>query len=164
MTTTSEQITDLYVAHGRSVRGLLLRLTHGDYQTAEDLTQETFIRAWRHAGRLPEAVDGQRRWLMTVAHRLVIDDVRAKKARPSTTVLADHDGHRVADSGDCAVATLSVIQACRGLTPEQRTVLADLHLRGRAPREVAARLGIPVGTVNSRAHYALKALRESLHV
>src|SRR5262245_24446434 len=75
-------LRDLHEAHGTALLSLLIRLTKGDRQMAEDLLQETLIRAWRH----PEArTDGawSRPWLYMVARRIAIDRVRASLARPT---------------------------------------------------------------------------------
>lgn len=72
----------LYDEHAPALLGYALRLSGGDRAQAEDVVQETLIRAWRH----PEATDGARGpirpWLFTVAHRIAIDGFRMRQARP----------------------------------------------------------------------------------
>ena len=79
----AELIRDLYARYGPALFGYVLRLLDGDRQQAEDVLQETLLRAWTH----PEALDvtrgDARPWLWTVARRLVIDRVRARSWRLS---------------------------------------------------------------------------------
>lgn len=82
-TTAEHELAALQREHGRPLFALLLRLSDGDRQRAEDLVQETLVRAWQH----PEALraddfDSVRPWLLTVARRLAIDARRARQARP----------------------------------------------------------------------------------
>lgn len=159
----SDRIEALHTAHSASLLRFLIRLTHGEQQTAEDLVQETMLRAWRHADRLPEDFAGEQRWLFTVARNLVIDLFRARKSRPTETPVIDMGWLTTAgDTTEAAIATQSIVTAFGRLTEAQRGVLIDLHFRGEQPHAVAAKLRIPVGTVKSRAHYALRALRQEM--
>ncbi|BCY09323.1 sigma-70 family RNA polymerase sigma factor [Actinoplanes sp. L3-i22] len=166
MTTTmtpGDRIGALHAAHAAGLLGFLIGLTRGERQTAEDLVQETMLRAWRHADHLPDDPEGARRWLYTVARRLLIDLVRARRSRPPETPVVDLDRACPAeDSTELAVATQAMLAAFGNLSDAHRDVLADLHLRGEAPAEVARKLRVPVGTVKSRAHYALRALRNDM--
>src|SRR5687768_15416755 len=74
-------LADIYRMHGRSVHKYLRTLTNGDAQLAEDLLQETFLRAWR-TPRLAHRPEAARPWLVTVARNLVIDRVRHRNRRP----------------------------------------------------------------------------------
>ncbi len=67
--------------HGRALLGYATRLT-GDRVLAEDVVQETLLRAWRHAGSLDPTRGSLRPWLFTVARHVVIDLMRARGARP----------------------------------------------------------------------------------
>lgn len=151
----------LYAEHAGPLLGYVLRLTGGDQQRAEDVVQETLLRAWRH----PEALSGRpiRPWLFTVARNLVVDEHRARRARPREvgeaalgTVPSDRpDLDRVLESW-------AVAEAVATLRREHRTVLLETYYRGRSVAEAAIALGIPPGTVKSRTYYALRALRLAL--
>ncbi|GAA1610244.1 sigma-70 family RNA polymerase sigma factor [Actinoplanes couchii] len=159
----NDRIEALHTAHSASLLRFLIRLTHGEQQTAEDLAQETMVRAWRHADRLPDDFAAERRWLFTVARNLVIDLFRARKSRPPETPVLDLGWiSTAADTPEAAIATQSILTAFQRLSEAQRGVLIDLHLRGEQPQAVADKLRIPVGTVKSRAHYALRALRQEM--
>jgi len=161
--TANDRIGALHAAHYASLLRFLNGLTHGERQTAEDLVQETMLRAWRHVEKLPTDPDGERRWLFTIARRLVIDLVRSRQSRAPETPLFDMDWVSSAeDTTDVAIATQSMLTAFDRLSDAHRNVLSDLHFRGEAPDDIARKLRVPVGTVKSRAHYALRALRDGM--
>ncbi|MFF1837657.1 sigma-70 family RNA polymerase sigma factor [Streptomyces sp. NPDC058231] len=164
MTTTDERaLAELQRRHGPALLHFLLGLTFGDRQRAEDLLQETLVRAWQH----PEAFDGpyesMRPWLFTVARRLAIDARRSRQARPAEVGdLALQSAPVREDTAEVTVAALDVREAVRTLSPEHRAVLVQIYFRGLSVAETARALGIPVGTVKSRSYYALRLLSRSL--
>lgn len=142
--------------------GYTLRLT-GDRARAEEIVQETLVRAWAHAAELDLDPGALRGWLFTVARNLVTDLRRADAARPSTVP----DEHALAvapapDDLERAVQSWTVAEALGRLTPEHRAVLVETFYEGRSVAEAAVRLGVPPGTVKSRTFYALRALRLAL--
>ncbi|WP_228992041.1 sigma-70 family RNA polymerase sigma factor [Streptomyces sp. DH8] len=163
-TTTDERtLAELQREHGPALFHFLLGLTFGDRQRAEDLVQETLVRAWQH----PEAFDApyasMRPWLFTVGRRLAIDARRSRQARPvevGDTVLETTPDTR--DTADSAVHALDVREAVRTLSPEHRAVLVQIYFRGLSVGETAEVLGIPAGTVKSRSYYALRVLARTL--
>ncbi|MDH6223234.1 RNA polymerase sigma-70 factor (ECF subfamily) [Streptomyces sp. MJP52] len=163
-TTAEHELARLQREHGRPLFALLLRLCDGDRQRAEDLVQETLVRAWQNPDALhDDAFDSVRPWLLTVARRLAIDARRARQARPAEVGDAVLENARVcADHADRSAAMLDVREAVRRLSPEHRDVLVLVYFRGASVAEAAAALGIPAGTVKSRAYYGLRALRRVL--
>lgn len=163
-TTAEHELAALQREHGRPLFALLLRLCDGDRQRAEDLVQETLVRAWQHPEALrAEDFDSVRPWLLTVARRLAIDARRARQARPAEVGDAVLENARViSDHAERAAAMLDVREAVKTLTPEHREVLVLVYFQGASVAEAAAALGIPPGTVKSRAYYALRALRRVL--
>lgn len=163
-TTAEHELAALQREHGRPLFALLLRLCDGDRQRAEDLVQETLVRAWQH----PEALRADdftsvRPWLLTVGRRLAIDARRARQARPAEVGDAVLEHAPVcADHADRSAAMLDVREAVKTLTPEHREVLVLVYFLGASVAEAAQALGIPPGTVKSRAYYALRALRRVL--
>jgi RNA polymerase sigma-70 factor, ECF subfamily len=154
-TTAEHELAALQREHGRPLFALLLRLCDGDRQRAEDLVQETLVRAWQF--------DSVRPWLMTVGRRLAIDARRARQARPPEVGDAVLENARViSDHAERAVEMLDVREAVKTLTPEHREVLVLVYFQGASVAEAAETLGIPPGTVKSRAYYALRALRRVL--
>ncbi|OKK22327.1 RNA polymerase subunit sigma [Streptomyces sp. CB00455] len=161
--THPEALAELQRDHGRALFGLLLGLTAGDAQRAEDLVQETLVRVWQHPDVLTSGHDSLRPWLFTVARRLAIDARRARLSRPHE-VGAEGLEHLPApeDAVAGSVAAIDVRRAVGSLGAEHREVLVQVYFRDRSVAEAAAVLGIPAGTVKSRTHYALRALRKDL--
>jgi RNA polymerase sigma-70 factor, ECF subfamily len=156
----TELLRALQDEHGDALFAHALRLTSGDRQRAEDLVQETLLRAWRH----PEVLDPERgavrSWLFTTARNLAIDAWRRSTTRPGevvTDVLPEPP--RTEDETDRAVEAWTVAEALSRLSASHREVLVECFYEGRSVAEAAARLGVPRGTVKSRTHYALRSLR-----
>ena len=149
----------LYDDVGGPLFGYALRLTD-DRARAEEVVQETLVRAWARASELDLAPDALRGWLFTVARNIVTDLRRADGARPST--VADEgalSAAPAADELDRAVQSWTISAALDRLTPVHRAVLVETFYEGRSVADAAARLGVPPGTVKSRSYYALRALR-----
>ena len=152
----------LYDQHAPVLLAYALRLTDGDRARAEDIVQETLLRAWRNLERLDDAVRPIRPWLFTVAQRLAIDAHRARRARPpevGDAALASVPG---LDDVEPALDRILVTDALRALSQEHRAVIVETYYRGRSVAEAASALGIPPGTVKSRCYYALRALKLAL--
>lgn len=132
-----------------------------DLASTDDIVQETFIRAWQHLPQL--AADDQlvRPWLFRVARNLLIDANRAARSR-SVTAAGWTDYFRHDDVLDQVVDRRLLVDALRQLSPAHRAVLVETFYRGGTTATVARQLGIPHGTVRSRLHYALHALRRQL--
>jgi RNA polymerase sigma-70 factor (ECF subfamily) len=140
-----------------------VRLT-GDRQLAEDVVQETLLRAWTHPEALTGAQGQPRAWLLTVAHNVAMDQFRARRARPAEVAGDLLDGLIPAgdDEIDRAVQAMVVAEALACLTTEHRAVLVETFYLGRSVSQASAALGIPAGTVKSRTFYALRALKAAL--
>jgi RNA polymerase sigma-70 factor, ECF subfamily len=152
-------LTELYRTYHSPLLSFVLRLTAGDRQLAEDVVQETMVRAWQHVGQLDRAQSSLMPWLATVARRIVIDDQRRKRARPAETGEGMLENASVADGTDTLLRSMMITQALQALSPAHRQILNETILRDRTVNEAAEILGIPVGTVKSRVYYALRALR-----
>jgi len=151
----------VYQEHGRALLAYATRLL-GDRAAAEDVVQETLIRAWRHPDALTNGKGSTRGWLLTVARNLVTDRARARAARPLEVAETPTAGPVERDHADAVVASVTVQEALGALSPDHRGVLDQIYFKGRSLGEAATALGIPAGTVKSRSYYALRALRESL--
>lgn len=154
----------LHDEHAQALWAYVVRLTSGDRARAQDVVQETLLRAWRTPDVLDQSRGSARGWLYTVARRIVIDEWRATRARPEVVTDAvpepapqetDVIGRRTADRE-------LVVSALRTLSDEHRDVVLECYFRGSSVAEAALALGIPAGTVKSRAHYALRALRAAI--
>jgi RNA polymerase sigma-70 factor, ECF subfamily len=148
----------LYAEYAGPLLRFVQRLVDGDRQRAEDVVQETLLRAWQHPEALSE--DRVRPWLYTVARNLVISGHRAKTARAPEVPIYAADALVTDDRAfDQALMSWQVADALRTLSEAHRQVIVELFYRGRSIVEAAAVLGIPAGTVKSRSFYALRALR-----
>jgi RNA polymerase sigma-70 factor (ECF subfamily) len=153
----------IHEAHAGPLFRFLLRLTLGNHDLSEDLLQETLLRAWRNIDVLPAEADRVRAWLHTVARNVAIDAARARKARPPEVSIPDLT--RLSSEGDAAdriVTVRAVRDAMTQLAPAHRAVLVELYFKSASTAEAAIRLGIPEGTVKSRAYYAVRSLQTVL--
>jgi RNA polymerase sigma-70 factor, ECF subfamily len=153
-------IRAVYEQHGRAVFAYAIHLT-GDRAAAEDVLQETLVRAWRHSEVLVNGKGSVRGWLLRVAGRIVVDRARAAAARPREVAESAVQAPIRRDHADQVIDSIVVFEALRKLSEEHREVIVQLYFRGRSPLEAAKALGVPEGTVKSRAYYALRALRKS---
>ena len=152
-------ITALYHAYRAPLMAFVLRQTGGDRQHAEDVVQETMVRAWREAGRLDLSGPSLMPWLTAVARRIVIDEHRRKRARPAESGEETTPDLSVDDSAGDTVLRVAVADALRQLTSSHRQAINETILRDQTASQAAVILGIPVGTVKSRVYYALRALQ-----
>ena len=151
----------LYAEHAGPLLRYASHLT-GDRQRAEDIVQETLLRAWLHAEQLRDDRAAVRAWLYRVAHNVAVDELRYRQARPADVVPEPPDGTPEADHSDGLVTRLTIGEALAGLTPEHRSVLVEVFYGGRSTAEAAQRLRIPHGTAKSRLFYGLRKLRATL--
>src|SRR6478735_763036 len=120
------------------------------------------LRAWRPFSALDEAQGSVRAWLFTVARNIVIDEWRTRRAHAEFAVADVPEVVDDVDHTDQLLLSWVVAEALTRLSPEHRAVLLECYYRGLPVSEAARRLGIPEGTVKSRTHYALRALRLAL--
>ncbi|MEU1284203.1 sigma-70 family RNA polymerase sigma factor [Kitasatospora sp. NPDC005856] len=162
-TLDQDTLAELYRVHGPGLLRAMLRVTSGDRGKAEDILQETFLRAWQNPAAIERGIEESRPWLFTVARRIAIDHFRTASARArevGSDSVDDHAGTH--DPYEDVIAARDLATAMAELQPHHRDVLVELHLNGRSTAEVASVLGVPVGTVKSRNFYAVRALRPIL--
>ena len=158
----------VYDATAARVHGLVLRVIRDPAQ-AEEVTQETFLEAWRIASRFDPDRGSALSWLLTLAHRRSVDRVRSAEAASrrdgtyhdqNTTV--PHDS--TAEAATTAIEAQRVRSAMKTLTDVQREAIELAYFGGYTHTEVATMLDLPVGTAKTRIRDGLIRLRDSLGV
>ena len=139
-----------------AVRAYAIHLCRGSTDRADDLVQETFLRAWRHITKIDEARGSVRGWLLATLRNARIDLWR-RTAREQVT---DAPPDPVVDAGDDEVVVAHVMeQALLRLSENHRTVLRKTYYTGLSVAEAAHELGIAPGTVKSTVARGLSKLR-----
>jgi len=161
-----EGVRAAYAAHGEEIYRLAMRGLR-DTGAAQDVVQETFLRAWRARDRYDASRASLRTWLFEIARNVVIDTQRARTARPWLRGLADHEkleqtAPGVGDGWDTLMRRVLVEEALRRIGDDHRRAIVETYLADRAYPDVAAELGIPESTLRSRVFYGLKALRVAM--
>ena len=158
----------VYDATAARVHGLVLRVIRDPAQ-AEEVTQETFLEAWRIASRFDPDRGSALSWLLTLAHRRAVDRVRSAEAasrRDGTyhdqNITVAHDS--TAEAATTAIEAQRVRSAMKTLTDVQREAIELAYFGGYTHTEVATMLDLPVGTAKTRIRDGLIRLRDSLGV
>lgn len=150
----------LHDEHAPALWRYVRRMT-GDDELSRDVVQEALLRAWRNPKVLEQGAVAARAWLYTVARNVVIDERRSARAR--WEIGSERLPERArSDPSDSALDTWLVAEVLTQLTPEHRTVIVRAYYMGQSVAELAAALDLPEGTVKSRLHYGLRALRLAL--
>jgi RNA polymerase sigma-70 factor (ECF subfamily) len=186
---TSRGFIAAYAAHVAELTGYCRR-SLADHGLAEEITQEVFVKAWRHCSRSdmarsdmarsdmarsdglgpggrspttgePDTARSLRTWLFAIARNAVIDAARRRGRRPPVHPDAERVAHQ-ADPSD-PIARFDTAEQVHGglarLSADHQAILAAIFIDELTYEQAATRLGVPLGTVKSRVHYALRALR-----
>lgn len=142
---------------------LRLRRRCADQALVDEIVQDTFLALWRGAGRYEHGSAGG--WIWTIASRRLVDALRARGARPHEVAAAPETDRAVPSAEQDVLADLrhgDVGPALDRLSPELRAVIQATVVDDLTTREAAVVLGIPEGTVKTRARRARLQLREAL--
>jgi RNA polymerase sigma-70 factor (ECF subfamily) len=156
-------VRTLYDEHAAVLWRYAMRLT-GDRARAEDVVQETLLRAWQHPEVAEDSERSARAWLFTVARNMIIDERRSSRFRNEVSLL---DGSAVpeqasSDEVNSALDRMLLSEALAQLSPDHRAVIRRSYYLGWTTTQIADDLGIAEGTVKSRLHYAVRAMRLAL--
>lgn len=162
-----EALAELYDRHAPTLLALARRIL-GALGDAEDLLQEIFLHVWNNASRYDPSRSSVSTWLVLITRSRAIDRLRHRHA----VERAHESAHRDSGSGHASPeAPESVLfrerrervrREMEGLPPEQRQVLEMAFYDGLTQSEIAARSGLPLGTVKTRTLLAMKKLRSAL--
>lgn len=155
--------------HAAAVIGVAFQVVR-DRALAEDIAQETFLRAWRAAATYDARRGSARSWLLSISRNAAIDLVRVRQAAPLSPdavtgilagqwALSDPDDRLVA-----AAERAEVRQALERLPEEQRRALLLAAVAGRSAAEIGDIEGIPLGTAKTRIRTALMRMRDALEL
>jgi RNA polymerase sigma-70 factor (ECF subfamily) len=151
----------LYHRYERRLYGFGLRLL-GERGLAEELVQETWVRLWQSAPRFDPDRGTVRAFLFTIARRVAVDLYR----RPSSRALGAEveDAGAVVAAADQVLLAVTVRDAMESLSPAHREVLELVYDEDLRLADISERLDVPLGTVKTRVHHALRGLRRALEV
>jgi RNA polymerase sigma factor (sigma-70 family) len=154
--------------HQRRVFGLALSIV-SDAALAEDVAQEAFVRAWRHATTYDTRRGSVPAWLLTITRNLAIDAIRLRRARPidpdiiaGMTLEATGPGSQPAAAAEASADADRLRVALAILPEDQRRALVLAALCGRTAKEVSETEGIPLGTAKTRIRTGMQRLRVAL--
>ena len=156
-----DAVRALYARFGRSVYTLGIRLL-GSNESAEELTQDVFVAAWRKAERFDASRGRLSTWLMAIAHNIAVDRLRHERGtgRPFL-VLVDHVPEPDTVEDESVLQRDTARRAMMTLSATERDLLSRAYFYGWTAREISEADGIPLGTVKTRLRTALIKLRTS---
>jgi RNA polymerase sigma-70 factor (ECF subfamily) len=163
-----EALRAMHARYAGPVGALGMRLLSGDHGLAEELVQETLLRLWRSAGAFDPARGSARTYVFTIARRAAVDLHRRRAMRPLDLLTdagvteAGPELGAVEDTGDGLLTALDLRDAVARLSPAHREVIELGYGHDLTQAEIARRLDLPLGTVKTRSHSALQALRRRL--
>jgi RNA polymerase sigma-70 factor (ECF subfamily) len=162
-------LSELYDRYSRLVYSLALNAV-GDPATAEEITQDVFIRIWDHAGTYQAEKSKVVTWIASITRYRSIDVIRRRKIRPESQSVSweiepsanEMNPINVEQTVEISQERRRVRQAISVLPEEQRQALAYAYFQGYTHREIAEVLGEPLGTVKTRIRLAMQKLRQLL--
>jgi RNA polymerase sigma factor (sigma-70 family) len=163
-----EALDTLYDRYRTMAFGIARRITADDV-LAEDVVQDAFLGVWRSADRYVAGKGTVRGWLLSIVHHRAIDAIRRRK--PASELPVETEGEltpeplRMPDVWGEVSGRLdraAILTAVAALPPAQREAIDLAYFGGLTQVEIAARTGVPLGTVKSRVRLGLLALRQSL--
>lgn len=163
-------LATLYRRHTPLLRTVISRVVHNEYDV-DDLLQEVFLELWNRADHYDEEKGKALGWIVTLARRRAIDRVRRRqayaRAEERLRLETEHEPRQTRHQGveedvnaaDCA----EIFQRLLSTLPvAQREALQLAYYRGLSQREIAAKTGIPLGTIKTRLELAVRKIRTAI--
>lgn len=160
----------LYKRYSRIVYSFGLRIV-GDPQIAEELLQEVFFRTWRQGALFRSSRGAFVTWLLSITHNMAIDELRKRNRRPQKADSEEPEAllAAMADTSQdveqevwLSSLRTTISEAMQTLPPAQRVTIEMAYFQGLTQREIAERLGEPLGTIKTRMRLGIQKLREQL--
>ncbi len=158
---SADAVTELSARYRGRVEHLGVQLL-GDRGLAEEMTQETFTRLWRRANAYDPERGSVPSFVFTIARRVAVDIWRRPSSRRVDDPVVARPPPRPTDEISQLVIGLAVKQALTTLSIAHRQIIELGYFRQLSQREIAERLGLPLGTVKTRTYHALRALKAAL--
>jgi RNA polymerase sigma-70 factor (ECF subfamily) len=160
---------ELFSRYAPVAHGLAYRLVR-HAQLAEEIVQETFLSVWRSPERYDRSLGSVRSWLLAAVHHRAVDAIRreqsqrrrADRAAERLEVVTDDPADELVAAIDRPQEQKLVREALEALPAEQREVLSQMYFDGMTQTQIAARTGLPLGTVKSRTLLGMRRLRAIL--
>jgi RNA polymerase sigma-70 factor (ECF subfamily) len=163
----SQAMVDLYDRYGKLIYSVILRAVRNP-STAEDLTQETFLKVWNRIHTFNDEKGNLEGWLVTIARNRALDYLRSLQTSPTSAATNLEDLERAGyfctkeTQAELLGKQKALKEALGSLPQDQRQVIELTHFEGMTQTEIAARLGKPLGTIKGMARGALKKLRNAM--
>lgn len=163
-------LATLYKRHTPLLRTIVARVVHNDHDV-DDLLQEIFLELWNRAASYEEGKGKALGWLVTLARRRAIDRIRRRQAydraaermRLETSTEPDAGRYQGVEEDANATDRAEVFQRILATLPDaQREALQLAYYKGLSQREIAAKTGIPLGTIKTRLELAVRKVRAAI--
>ena len=158
---TEREVQAAYDEHGGELFGFAYRALE-DRHLAEDVVQDTFVRAWRSPRGFDPSRGSLRTWLFAIARNSVVDAMRRRAVREGPG-LASWDvvsePAPAADDIDRLLDRIQLSEALDRLSPQHRQVVVEVYYGGRSCADLGAELGVSASTMRSRLYYGVRSLR-----
>ena len=172
-TALNEAVSALYDRYGRLIYSVAIHVV-GDVETAEEITQDVFVRACEGAGTYSTNFSKVSTWLANIARHRAIDELRRRSVRPEKNQVnwLEDSGMEtrtglpltggLEDEIEISIREQKIRQIVNSLPPDQRQVLGLAYFKGMSHAQIAAYLGEPLGTIKSRLRLGMQRLRDAL--
>jgi RNA polymerase sigma-70 factor (ECF subfamily) len=164
-----DALDELYTRYSRLVYGIALQMLQQDHAAAEEVTLDIFVSVWTAASTYRADRAKVSTWLTSMARHRCIDRLRSLQVRPEGRALhwedlaAGDEAAIASDLGAEAIIQRARVQAALAELPsEQAEAIVLAHYYGLSQSEMAATLGLPLGTVKTRVRLAMQKLRSLL--
>ena len=157
-------LSALYDRYGRIAYTLAYRIL-GEPEAAEDVVQDAFLAAWRGAATFKRERGNARSWLLSIVHHRAVDLLRRRTAfrpAPLEDAVAAASSDDTAEEAARSIDRSSVREALHELPEAQRRTIELAYFGGYTQSELAALMGVPLGTVKGRVRIGLQKMRRAL--